>query len=224
MADVYRIGRPAGQWLNSSDPYRARRTFAEIAWHSQNRRASEREFADLLGPGESDKMRRAMVGLSTCGLAVRGWLRLWGVSHPRLRAPYQTGMAIIDCVTIFQQHGAWRFRVEGEPEPGHVLLVGEGQAAHICAVTAIQRTGGLTRVETCDGGQVCPHTGDQMIRIRTREWRRVGGSFLLGDRIVYGLGDPGALRAAANLPWMLPPTPGVVSSHETFDGDQVGYG
>ncbi len=129
-------------------------------------------YLNLVGPDETAEMRRAMLTMSGCALAVRGFWRLMGVSHPRLEAPYKPGHAVADVVAIARERGAW---VDAKPcqwpLPGDVVLVGgdpatDGGVEHVFTVCEVDPDAGT--IHSIDGGQVV--AGHQAITGRSRRW------------------------------------------------------
>jgi hypothetical protein len=110
-------------------------------------------YLDLVGAGESDAMRTAMLTMSGCGLTVRGLWRELGMSDPRLEAPYQPGSVITNLVAMAKEAGAWNDGASGLPElaAGDVIYVSEPD--HVGTVVAVERKGdGGVTMTTVDGG------------------------------------------------------------------------
>ena len=64
-------------------------------------------YLDLVGPDETDAMRSAMLTMSGCGLTVRGLWRRFGMSDPRLAAPYEPGSVMTTIRDMATEAGAW---------------------------------------------------------------------------------------------------------------------
>lgn len=126
-------------------------------------------YLELIGPNESEQMRRDMLQMNGCALTVRGLWRRAGVQHSLLTRPYRVGMAVADVVQIAKDADAWR--TSGEPLVGDVFLV--DNLEHVG--TVIERPTGSS-VISVDGGQR-DGLGNQLIRQRSR---------VLTDGIMFG--------------------------------------
>lgn len=81
-------------------------------------------YSDLIAPGETHARRAEMMCMSGCALTARAILRKF-ILHPILEAPYRTGDAVADLMTIARQAGG--IRMPGSiPTPGDIVVVGGG--------------------------------------------------------------------------------------------------
>lgn len=150
----------------------ARTIFAEnaLAVEGLGGAPSTREaYLELIGPGESEQMRRDMLQMNGCALTVRGLWRQAGVQHSLLTRPYRVGMAVADVVQIAKDADAWR--TSGEPLMGDVFLV--DNLEHVG--TVVERPNATT-VLSVDGGQR-DSAGFQLVRKRSR---------VLVDGVMFG--------------------------------------
>lgn len=131
--------------------------------------ATRDEYLDLIGPNESDMMRRDMLQMNGCALTVRGLWRQAGVNHQLLQRPYRIGMAVADVVQIAKDADAWR--TSGEPLVGDVFLI--DNLEHVG--TVIDRPN-PSQIVSVDGGQR-DGAGFQLIRRRSR---------VLTDGVMFG--------------------------------------
>jgi hypothetical protein len=81
-------------------------------------------YLELLGPGESEAMKAAMLTMSGCGLTVRGLWRRFGLRDPRLEAPYEPASVMSTIQSMANEAGAWTAGL-GTIEVGDVLYVSE---------------------------------------------------------------------------------------------------
>jgi hypothetical protein len=112
-------------------------------------------YLALLGPGESDAMRSAMLTMSGCGLTVRALWREIGMVDPRLVAPYEPGVVMSTIQNMAHEADAWHANGEGIPglQIGDVVYVSEPD--HVGTIVDVERPGdGTARVRTVDGGSL----------------------------------------------------------------------
>jgi hypothetical protein len=110
-------------------------------------------YLDLLGPGESDAMRAAMLTMSGCGLTVRALWREIGMKDDRLEPPYEPGAVMTSIQSMAHEADAWSDAGDGLPELaiGDVVYVSEPD--HVGTIVDIDRPGdGSVHVTTVDGG------------------------------------------------------------------------
>ncbi len=137
-------------------------------------------YLSLVGPWESQQVRRGMLQMSGCALFCRGLLRQLGVDHDVLEQPYRVGRAVADVVQIAREADAWRVpsgTSDDMPGLGDCVLVGGGTPGeHVFVVVGTERVmPGRWRVTSVDGGQKT-ETGDQMIQRIEREWTVLPGA------------------------------------------------
>ena len=127
--------------------------------------APSEEYLDVVGPGESDAMRRSMAVMSGCALVAAGYLRCLGVSDPHLEPPYHIGTAVSRLVRLAQEHDALETDIS-DVQVGDVVIVSGPE--HVMVVLAVDDDETIT---TLDGGQVI--AGHQAItrnvRVRTHD-------------------------------------------------------
>jgi hypothetical protein len=112
--------------------------------------ATRERYLDLVVTSALDRanpQRCAELGAdSGCALVVRGLLKLWGVTHEILFAPYRTGRAVSDVVEIAREAGALRLP-DHRPDLADVVII--EQPEHVLS-TVGWKYGILCSV---DGGQ-----------------------------------------------------------------------
>lgn len=173
-------------------------------------------YLDLVGPGESAEVRRAMLTMSGCALVAAGVLRRAGLRTegiPAMAPPYRIGSAVSRLLSLAQFCGAWRSDRHMLPSPGDIVLVKAPE--HVFIVTAVTPHSTITKgvawvasawLESVDGGQLDAQ-GRQVVRRRERAWA-MGARWLDQARddgaAVYGLArqvvgwiDVGALPIAS---------------------------
>jgi hypothetical protein len=150
-----------------------------------------RQYLDLIAPGESASLQKALGDMSGCGLVVAGIWRELGVTAPELEPPYRTGSGISRLVAIARRAGAWiPFSADRRPSPGDAVLVGAGpgETEHVYTVISVSEDGDNAVVESIDGGQR-DAARQETISAKQRVWK--------GRRdIVFAGSDPGAASAA----------------------------
>ena len=117
-------------------------------------------YLELIGPNESENMRRDMLQMNGCALTVRGLWRRVGVQHELLTRPYRIGMAVADVVQVAKDSDAWR--TTGEPLVGDVFLI--DNLEHVGTVVERPTPSSVVSV---DGGQR-DGMGNQLVRRRSR--------------------------------------------------------
>lgn len=145
------------------------------------------DYLELVGPGESEAMRAAMLTMSGCGLTVRGLWRRLGMSDPRLEAPYVPGSVISDLLAMAQEAGGWTEGLSADLDVGDVVYISEPD--HVGTVVRCDRSESGVAVTTVDGGSQ-DDAGRQLIR----SWDRTfgldgavtGGPLAGGGRVVRG--------------------------------------
>lgn len=130
--------------------------------------ASDPRYADLVGPGETEQMRRDMLTMYGCGLVVAGLWRLAGLTAPELAPPYRIGSAMTRLVAVARRCGAWRqYHLGAVPCVGDAVFV---QAPEHIFVVVSQPVVTLSQItfDSVDGGQI--EHGQQAIKLRARTW------------------------------------------------------
>jgi hypothetical protein len=112
-------------------------------------------YLDLIGPNDTDIMRTAMLSMSGCGLTVRGLWRRFGMSDPRLEAPYEPASVMTTIQGMAKEAGAWRPAGAGIPELAVGDVVYVSQPDHVGTIVAVSRAGDAAiNVTTVDGGSL----------------------------------------------------------------------
>lgn len=112
-------------------------------------------YLDLIGPNDTDVMRTAMLGMSGCGLTVRGLWRRFGMSDPRLEAPYEPASVMTTIQGMAKEAGAWRPGGSGIPELAVGDVVYVSQPDHVGTIIRVDRKGdAAVDVTTVDGGSL----------------------------------------------------------------------
>jgi hypothetical protein len=161
----------------------------------------------LMGPGDQDP--KYFLQASSCGLYARGVMRLAGVDHPILKAPYRVEHAVSDILEIAASKDAW---VEAHgptgphPREGDLFLIrtpGKNDD-HVEIITAVK---GEWHFETAAGGQGAGGTESGLFE---RQWVVKHGVLHQGDRAVVGWADGRKLAnptKARPQPVPVPPVP-----------------
>lgn len=112
-------------------------------------------YLDLIGPNDSEAMRSAMLTMSGCGLTVRGLWRRFGMSDPRLEAPYEPASVMTTIQGMAKEAGAWNPGGSGIPELAIGDVVYVSQPDHVGTIVAVERSGdAAVKVTTVDGGSL----------------------------------------------------------------------
>ncbi|MFA4971388.1 MAG: hypothetical protein WC683_02160 [bacterium] len=146
--------------------------------------AARAEFEDILGPlppGAYWDLDRpfhvenyetyATVGVSTCGLVVRGNQRRSGVADPNLWLPYEAGTAFSGgnnkgFIDFARKFGAWK--ADWSFFPGCYLVVGSGLLTH--TFTCVDMNAAEDWLQSVDGGDTDKdHGGLQYISTKKRK-------------------------------------------------------
>lgn len=191
---MYRVGNAQGQWLGSMTGDGAeehvRSVMALLAEQVDGLTNQDQGYYSLIAPGESTQMRRDMSKMWACGLTVRGLLRLLGLMHPSLEAPYRIGQAIADVEHIGRKLGALVPSAKVQDlKRGWVALI-RPDNPHI--LTVVENSNGL--LTSIDGGQV-DKAGNTCIAKRSRKHE--------GIRMMWAL-DTGKLHKHLTLEWFSP--------------------
>ncbi len=145
------------------------------------------EYLALVGDGESDAMRSAMLTMSGCGLTVRGLWRRLGMSDPRLEAPYVPGAVISDLLAMSQEADGWTEGLAEGLDVGDVVYVSEPD--HVGTIVRVDRDAGGVSATTVDGGSQ-DDAGRQVIRSWARTFSLdgtvTGGPLAGNGRVVRG--------------------------------------
>lgn len=129
-------------------------------------------YLELVGAGESDAMRAAMLTMSGCGLTVRGLWRRFGMTDPRLEAPYSPGVVMTTIRDMANEADAWTDGLASDLAIGDVVYVSEPD--HVGTVVRVERkAGGAVDVTTVDGGSQ-DGAGRQLIRTWDRSFAADG--------------------------------------------------
>lgn len=173
----------------------AREYLADLALMAEGLSAAPdklEDLLDLIATCPADRASRvaclAIAGQSICARTVCGvWFRA-NVRHPILLAPYVTGMAVANVITIARDADALRSG-DYDFDRADVLIIGEGNNLH--ALTVLRRTGNV--VESSDGGQ---REGIfEAIEDRTRLEVDTAGARFLGGRRIQHVIDADAIAA-----------------------------
>lgn len=160
--------------------------------------ATRDQFCDLIAHGETPAVMADMATLSTCGLTVRGLWRVFGMSDPRLEAPYAPGSVITNLVAMAKEAGAWSEQWERRCEVGDMIYVSNPDHVGTVIEAKDGAADGSWSIVTVDGGTT-DAAGNQAI---ARYERAVGDGGLLlsgplsgNGRKVYGVAHLPALAA-----------------------------
>jgi len=150
------------------------------------------DYLELVGSGESDAMRSAMLTMSGCGLVVRGLWRRFGMSDPRLEPPYVPGSVITNLLAMAQEAGGWTEGLDPDLDVGDVVYVSEPD--HVGTIVRVDRTDAGVAVTTVDGG-----SQDGGGRQKIVSWDR---TFSLDGTITGGplVGNGRVVRGCMSLP------------------------
>jgi len=124
-------------------------------------------YLDLVGPGESAEVRRAMLTLSGCALVAAGVLRRAGLEAPELAPPYRIGSAVSRLVAVAKRCGAWR--TQGLPQLGDVVLVREPEHVFVVVEAPSREGAASASLVAVDGGQIWE--AQQIVMQREHTWR-----------------------------------------------------
>lgn len=192
---VYRVGQSQGQRIGKpGDDAYFRQLALLTAEDCLGFEASKVDYDLLIAPGEDERMRLGMRKMSSCGLFVRGWLRLLGVDNENLRSPYRIGMAFTDVFAVAREVGATtRTSQIADLRPADVAIIGDGMLTHMLIVSEV--SDGV--VHSIDGGQVSPR-GRQIIIRRDRKHSKI----CIGNRPLMWRIDTAKLRPLMTRDWM----------------------
>ncbi len=139
-------------------------------------------YATLLFPLDDPARARAMAkSMSSCAVFALAVLRLAGVEHPHLAAPYASrlGKAVSDVLAVGADLGALRKPTpDASPAPGDIVLIGQngapkswvrgtGAGEHVLVVTGIDDD----IVDSCDGGQPgLERRSRRLVRVGSEMW------------------------------------------------------
>jgi hypothetical protein len=129
-------------------------------------------YLALVAPGEEAQKAAEMARMSGCALVARGILREV-LEHELLERTYRIGHAMSDLVEIARRAGGFYDYADRIPEPGDLVIVGEGAAEHVWIAVELLGDDGRDCLDFdgLDGGQVDEH-GAQCIRLRRHELAR----------------------------------------------------
>lgn len=133
-------------------------------------------FMDLVAQGETPARAREMAAMSTCGLALRGWLYELGLADPRLAAPYHTGKVNSDLAAMAREAGALLSTLD-DAGPGDIIFLGAPE--HVFVIESVD--GAV--MSTIQGGEK-DESGAQCIARMTRSVHGSGRAPLIGGRPV----------------------------------------
>jgi len=162
------------------------------------------EYDDIISPGETGGMARSLRSIYPCAMFIRAALRLLGVSHPELAAPYVIGAAFANLERVF---GVYREASESMAT-GAVFMIGRGLSTHVGVM--VGRTAERPSILTTVEAQTV--AGHNVIRERHREYNTSGGLPYLGPDD-DGLGgtreltrwySPLDVRHLCTLQWRMP--------------------
>lgn len=156
---------------------------------------SPAKYIELVATGEKKQVQDWLAAESGCGLILRGFLRIEGLTDPRIHPPYKAGRVIADLIDMAQEKKAWvSDTTKSKPLPGDFVYVGggptEGGVQHIYVVTAVDADG---TIHSIDGGQRDSEKNLQLIKQRSRQWQVKSGR---NWDIPKLSNDPGARNAA----------------------------
>lgn len=130
--------------------------------------AADPRYVDLVGLGETERMRADMLTMSGCALVVAGLWRLAGLTASELAPPYRIGSAISRLQAVARRCGAWRqYRLGALPCVGDVVLVQAPEHVYTVVTQPIATAAQVT-FTSVDGGQI--EHGRQAIKLRARTW------------------------------------------------------
>lgn len=110
------------------------------------------DYLDLIAPGETPHRAAEMATMYGCALVARGYLRRF-IQHPLLDAPYATGHAVSDLMTIARAAHAVRPMHE-LPQLGDIVLVSAPEHVWIVLAQPHATFEGAVLYEGLDGLQV----------------------------------------------------------------------
>lgn len=180
----------------------------DLAYEDQTTQA---KYCALMFPNDGAKQALAMArGMSSCALFALAVMRLAGLTHPLLKAPYVTriGRAVSDVVAVSKDLKAWRGHGKSillpEPEPGSLVVIGGaggGGLEHVLVVVGR----GRSIVDSIDGGQGPRSTA---VKYRKRRIENRNGELWLTTadgptnstgRRVMGFLDPELIEVTAKI-------------------------
>lgn len=207
----YSVGTAMGQSLHEWPRSGVAITAREVAVAAAGVGPPSRDYLDLIAPGDSRQMRHALCDEAGCGLVVRGLLRLAGVAHPSLAAPYNPGSAFWDVWRVAADCDALELgpiekRLVEDDEPA-IVAYGRGFATHMAWVCHWHDD----CVESVDGGQ-------PDIRCLRRPIQREHGRVTQVDhRDVRWWCQISDLRDLMTLTWRIPPYPRTYSRLDCWE-------
>lgn len=136
-------------------------------------------YNDLIAHSEDLAGAAGLDKASSCGLAIRGFWREYGVRDPRVDATYHNGRVLEDLVAMAREAGAWRSGHLDELGAGDMVLLGGEE--HVLTVVDI----GGSAIHSIDGGQRDP-SGFEAVLERTRALRVGPSGASLGARPIMG--------------------------------------
>jgi hypothetical protein len=155
------------------------------------------EFLDLIAGGETDAVAADMATLSTCGLVVRGLWRRFGMSDPRLEAPYVPASVIANIIAMAKEAEGWSDGWSSPPDVGDVLYMSAPDHVGTVVHTEPGADGGMV-VVTVDGGTT-DAGGYQSVSTYERAISPAGalltGPLAGNGRTVYGVAHLPALAS-----------------------------
>lgn len=148
------------------------------------------EYLSVIAPGETPARAAELALNFNCELtALAVWRRF--ISHPLLLAPYISGMAGRNIMTIAREASAVR-PIQALPETGDVVLVSPPEHAWICLGTVAGNYDGAALYDGLDG---LPVNGHRAITTRQHLIRN-GRDDAGGDRAVIVVVDTGKVLQA----------------------------
>jgi hypothetical protein len=130
----YSVGQAMGQTLEQWPRSGVAITAREVAVAAAGVGPPSRDYLDLIAPGDSRQVRHALCDEAGCGLVVRALLRLLGVAHPSLGAPYCPGAAFSDVWTVAADCDALKLgpvRAQLVYDEPAIVAYGRGLATHM---------------------------------------------------------------------------------------------
>jgi hypothetical protein len=209
-----------GQYLGEGwDEDKIRVCAVQIATEMVGLGADSQVYRDMCWPGDTPQHQREMAHRqSACALLCGGVMRCLGVRHRLLEPPYYGRTdAMSRIIQIAIDHGAWD-GADSRPEAGDIAIIGTdaskkdphyaeiiktwGTPGHalLCTNVVVDRTAGVTRIESVDGGR-------QPVKESSRTIKRFGNELWLAGwttRRVYGVIRVGELKIPEDVPWCLP--------------------
>lgn len=178
---------PRERCLRTGDEQGLRLAIVQLAEGVVGLDVTQPAYLDLVAPNPTDRadtwLMRDMAKMSGCSLTAGGILRRAGALHPKLHRHYINGTAVSLMVDVAIDTGA-RLPATTPPEPGHILIVGEGRREHVLTVTSRLELE-LVTVRSVDGGQRNKDTGIQDVQACARRWQIRSGKAYLDDRQVH---------------------------------------